>query len=90
MTSNTTWAATIREMVTAGTIRQGVWNAEDQGRHIACILGASSPDVYSVEDINCAALCMPEWIAGLTPVLFDALLDAINAELAADMKETTP
>ena len=38
MTSNTTRARTIREMTAAGTIRQGVWNGEDRGRHIACVL----------------------------------------------------
>ena len=69
----TTWARTIREMTAAGTIRQGVWNAEDEGRHIADLLGASSPDVNYVGDVNCAALCMPEWLAELTPVLFDGV-----------------
>ena len=69
----TTWARTIREMTAAGTLRQGVWNSEDEGRRIADILGASSPDVNYVGDVNCAALCMPEWLAELTPVLFDGI-----------------
>jgi hypothetical protein len=74
MTINpTTWAQAIREMSAAGTLRQGVWNAEDEGRHIACILGASSPDVNDVEDVNCAALCMPQWLAELTQALFDGI-----------------
>ena len=60
-------------MVAAGTLRQGVWNDEDRGRRIACILGASSPDVKRVEDVDCAALCMPHWLAKLTTILFDGV-----------------
>lgn len=68
-----TWARTIRKMTAAGTLRQSVWNDVDEGRYIACLLGASSPDVNGVEDVNCAALCMPEWLAELTPPLFDGV-----------------
>ncbi len=69
----TTWARTIREMIAAGTLRQNVWYYEDEERHIAGLLGASSPDVHDVEDVNCAALCMPQWLAELTLPLFDGV-----------------
>ena len=82
MASNTTWATAIRDMTAAGTLRQGVWNGEDQGRHIADILGASSPDVNSVSDVDCAALCMPQWLARLTPDLFDGV-SAVQASAYA-------
>ena len=79
-TTNTPWAQTIREMVAAGTLRQGVWNEEDKGRRIACILGASSPGIEGIDDVDCAALCMPDWLAELTPTLFDGVLsDQANA-----------
>ena len=71
--NSTTWARNIRNMAAAGTLKQGVWNAEREGRHIACILGASSPAVGSVKDVDCVALCMPEWLAALTPALFDGV-----------------
>jgi hypothetical protein len=60
-------------MVEAGTLRQGVWNDEDEGRHIACLLGASSPDVNDVKEVNCVALCMPQWLAKLTLPMFDGV-----------------
>jgi len=79
-TTNTPWAQTIRKMVAAGTLRQGIWNDEDKGRRIACILGASSPGIEGIEDVDCAALCMPDWLAELTPTLFDGVpSDQANA-----------
>ncbi|MUO70085.1 hypothetical protein [Agrobacterium vitis] len=53
-----------------GRIIRGVWHrtAED-GRELACLLGALGSDISSSAD--CPADVMPRWLAGLTPSIDD-------------------
>ena len=78
------WARKIREMAAEGTLRQHVWNDTDEhtGRHIACILGAAGDNITGTNDVPCAALCMPTWLASLTPQLFDGVPRARATEFA--------
>jgi hypothetical protein len=70
------------------TLVQGVWNSEQDGRHVACALGVLGPDVDSVSD--CPASVMPRWLAQMVPWLFDAQSEeeafAWGLDFAAELK----
>jgi hypothetical protein len=68
-------SAAILAHVEAGTLVQNKWHGRgDDGREIACLLGAIHPSVTSPAECNGAL--MPMWLAELTPVLFDGISQA--------------
>ena len=65
-------ASNILAAVEAGTLVQGKWHGNgDDGRAIACLLGAIDPKVNKPADCN--GELMPMWLAELTPALFDGI-----------------
>ena len=52
-----------------GRLVQWTWHREQDGRELACVLGAISPDIVS--DTKCPASVMPLWLSPLTVFLFD-------------------
>lgn len=48
---------------------QGDWHAENDGRQLACALGAIEPEIEEPGD--CPASVMPRWLAQTTPWFFD-------------------
>ena len=57
-----------------GAIKQGVWNSERDGRHVACALGVIDQSINSAS--KCPAAVMPRWLAQMVPWLFDAQEEA--------------
>lgn len=56
-------------------IVRGVWQGhDDQGREIACWLGALDPAIDSID--ACPATVMPGWLAHITPALDDSVSDS--------------
>ncbi|SNT16179.1 hypothetical protein SAMN06295912_15030 [Sphingomonas laterariae] len=55
--------------LSAGGIAQGVWNSEQDGRHVACALGVIDPSIDAAS--KCPASVMPRWLAQMVPWLFD-------------------
>jgi len=60
-------------------IQHGWHRTADDGRELACLLGAIGPDVTSPG--ACSADVMPTWLAHLLPTLFDGLLAERTADL---------
>ncbi len=57
-----------------GLIVQGQWHGKgDDGREISCLLGAIDPSVEEAADCN--GELMPMWLAVLTPILFDGIVE---------------
>jgi hypothetical protein len=55
-----------------GRLIQRHWHeAREDGRELACLLGAIHPDVTHPSD--CPASVMPNWMAELLPTLFDSV-----------------
>jgi hypothetical protein len=52
-----------------GRLVQGTWHREQDGRDLACILGAISPHINDTS--KCPASVMPKWLAVLTAPMFD-------------------
>jgi hypothetical protein len=52
-----------------GALRQGVWNSEQDGRHVACALGVIGENVNSAS--KCPGTIMPRWLAQMVPTFFD-------------------
>ena len=49
---------------------QGEWHSQDaQGRELACVLGAISPEIVSATE--CPASVMPQWLALIVVGMFD-------------------
>jgi hypothetical protein len=48
---------------------QGTWHREQDGRELACILGAIAPNID--DSSKCPAGVMPTWLAVLTVPMFD-------------------
>ena len=66
-------SAAILRHVEDGTLVQGRWHGQgEDGREIACLLGAIHPQVKEAADCN--GDLMPMWLAELTPTLFDGIL----------------
>jgi hypothetical protein len=57
--------------VEEGRLVQGNWHHRDDGKELACLLGAIDPKVTKPADCN--ARLMPMWLADLTPTLFDGI-----------------
>jgi hypothetical protein len=57
-----------------GRLVQGAWHREQDGRELACVLGAISPRIRSAS--ACPASVMPEWLAVLVVSLFDGQTEA--------------
>ena len=51
------------------SLRQGVWNSERDGRHVACAIGVLGDEVDSAS--KCPAQIMPRWLARMVPEFFD-------------------
>ena len=51
------------------SLRQGVWNSERDGRHVACALGVLGDEVDNAS--KCPAQIMPRWLAQMVPAFFD-------------------
>ena len=65
-------SANILAFAAEGRLTQGQWHGRgDDGREIACLLGAIHPSVTSAAECN--GDLMPLWLAELTPVLFDGI-----------------
>ncbi len=58
-----------KQFLDAGNLAQGEWNAERDGRHIACVLGVLGDEVDSAS--KCPATVMPRWLALMVPWFFD-------------------
>lgn len=75
-------SAAILQHVSEGRLAQRTWHKkDDEGREIACLLGAMHPSVKAPKDCN--GDLMPMWLAELTPQLFDG----IPEESARDVGE---
>lgn len=64
-------SAAILRHVAEGRLTQDEWHDEEDGREIACLLGAIHPSIEEVGD--CSGDLMPLWLAGLVPMLFGGL-----------------
>jgi hypothetical protein len=53
---------------------QGLWHQKYEGRELACLIGAISPEIDSVT--GCPATVMPVWLARLVLVIFDGQSNA--------------
>lgn len=70
--TNAEASANILHFAEEGRLTQAKWHDRDQeGREIACLLGAIHPSVTSPAECNGAL--MPMWLAELTPTLFDGI-----------------
>ena len=59
--------------IAADTLTRRRWTAEEQGRHLACLLAAMVPKCGERETSDaCPATVIPEWLAHLTPWIDDA------------------
>lgn len=60
-------------MIKEKRIIRALWSGKDKkGRKTACLLVALSPEVGATEDANaCPAEVMPQWLAGITPLIDD-------------------
>ncbi|MGY2734925.1 hypothetical protein [Sphingomonas sp. UYP23] len=71
-----------------GALKQGVWNSEQDGRHVACALGVLGDKVSSAS--QCPATVMPRWLAQMVPWLFDNQAEdkalAWGLDFAAELK----
>ena len=68
----------LNSMIREGRIIRKNWvSTDEQGREVACLLAALSPEAGNAENpAACPASVMPEWFAHLTPWLDDACSDA--------------
>jgi hypothetical protein len=67
---NATAADNIISYLRDGRLVQNAWTREDQGHHVACLLGAAG-NYHSTQD--CPATLMPRWLAECTVTLYDGL-----------------
>ena len=68
-----------------GRLVQGTWHDEDDGREIACLLGAAA----GIDDATqCPASVMPAWVAHAMPGLFDGQSKAHALAFAIRWGET--
>jgi hypothetical protein len=67
---NATAADNIISYLRDGRLVQNAWTREDQGHHVACLLGAAG-NYQSTQD--CPATLMPRWLAECTVTLYDGL-----------------
>jgi hypothetical protein len=67
---NATAADNIISYLRDGRLVQNTWTREDQGPHVACLLGAAG-NYQSTQD--CPATLMPRWLAECTVTLYDGL-----------------
>ncbi len=66
-------AERIEAMALAGRLRQSVWqHDDDEGRHLACLLGAVDPRVNAAS-APCLAKLAPRWVLDWTIEAFDVL-----------------
>jgi hypothetical protein len=74
---NITASERILEHLHEERLVQGSWHQKHEGRELACLIGAISPEIDSVTE--CPASVMPDWLARLVVVVFDgqAKSDAI-------------
>ena len=63
MNARTEAADRIAAFAREGRLVQDAWHDEQDGRELACLLGAIGPEVKSPED--CPASVMPAWLAHL-------------------------
>lgn len=63
------YAKRYHEAYDSKTLVQGVWNSEQDGRHVACALGVIGEEVDSPR--KCPAQIMPRWLAQMVPAFFD-------------------
>ena len=56
-----------------GRIVQGTWHDEEDGREVACLLGAAA-GIF--EAYQCPASLMPQWMSHALPALFDGQAEA--------------
>ena len=63
----------LNEMMSEGRIIRNDWvSSDEQGREVACLLAALSPEAGEAESpAACPASVMPEWFAHLTPWIDD-------------------
>jgi hypothetical protein len=70
--TNADASANILRFADEGRLTQSQWHGRgNDGRKIACLLGAIDPSVTSAEECN--GKLMPMWLAELTPTLFDGI-----------------
>ncbi len=70
--TNAEASANILRFADEGRLTQAKWHGRgDDGREIACLLGAIDSSVTSPKDCN--GKLMPMWLADLTPTLFDGI-----------------
>jgi hypothetical protein len=70
--SNAEASANILRFAEEGRLVQSEWHGQDDdGREIACLLGAIHPSVTTAAECN--GKLMPMWLAELTPPLFDGI-----------------
>ncbi len=64
----------LKQFIDEKRIVRGKWNGTDkQGRHVACLLAAISPEVDAEKSSGaCPADIMPAWMAYLTPWIDDS------------------
>jgi hypothetical protein len=63
------YATRYKQAFETGTLTQGAFHTEHDGRQLACALGVIGPDINDAKD--CPAQIMPRWLAQLVPAFFD-------------------
>lgn len=73
-------ALRIAQFVAEGRIIKDEWHGKDeQGRELACLLGAADPNIKSSDD--CPADLMPQWLAFLTTCINDEVSEKNRPEI---------
>ncbi len=63
------YATRYKQAFETGTLTQGAFHTERDGRQLACALGVIGPDINDAKD--CPAQIMPRWLAQMVPKFFD-------------------
>jgi hypothetical protein len=69
MTTAQDYATRYKQAFETGTLTQGEFHIERDGRQLACALGVIGPDINDAGD--CPAQIMPRWLAQMVPAFFD-------------------
>jgi len=69
--SHVTAGQRVLEFAAEGRLIQGSWHKEQEGRHLACLLGSMGNGVKIDSASACPATVMPKWMAHLLVRLFD-------------------
>ena len=69
MTTAQDYATRYKQAFETGTLTQGAFHTERDGRQLACALGVIGPNISDAKD--CPAQIMPRWLAQMVPAFFD-------------------